>query len=168
MLLILTSCKENKDYSVAITEMNSVELKDDARGSIQLDFDGKNYDYDNIDWNYSRVEMNNDMLIKIVQKGMPSIDFSFPASDQHLKNGNFSYTIPSDGSPNETLYLSFFDKNRKTEKLTHKRIVLRSGQIEVQRSKNSITINFDAEGSSMGLGSKENQFPIEGTMVLKF
>jgi len=111
MLLTFTSCGQNRKQ-LKIVEHTAIQTSDE-KSSVTLNMDGKTYTYDDIDRKYSRVEMNNDILIKIVQKGLPSIDFGFPASDPNFTNGSFNYTVGLD-SKTETLYLSFFDKNRKT------------------------------------------------------
>lgn len=166
MLVVLVGCGESQ--KTLQTPKQIATSKTDDRATIMLNMNGKTYTYEDINWDFSKVDIGNDILISIVQEGAPIIDFSFPASDQYFENGSFTYAHPEVSSTNEPLYLSFFDKNRKVKRHTEKRIALRSGRIEVQRTSNSLTIDFDVMGSSMLDVSEEGKFPINGTVKLKF
>ncbi|TMM58750.1 hypothetical protein FEE95_04780 [Maribacter algarum] len=166
IFLLLVGCGESQKTAQTSTLITTNTTNN--RATIMLNMNGKTYTYERINWDFSKVDIGNDILISIVQEGAPIIDFSFPASDQHFKNGSFTYTHPEVSSTNKPLYLSFFDKNRKVKRHTEKRIALRSGQIEVKRTSNSLSIDFDVMGSSMLDVSEEGKFPISGTVKLKF
>lgn len=106
VFIMLISCGESQ--KTVQTPTQTVTNKNDGRATIILNMNGKTYEYDHIDWNYSKVDIGNDILLKIVQEGSPIINFSFPASNQHFKKGIFKYTHPEVTSTEEPLYLSFF------------------------------------------------------------
>lgn len=156
------ACTEDKKTTdtVAVTETTVNEHK----GLINLTIDEKIYEYDNISWKKSSIKKEKDLNARILQKGLPNVQFKIPDIENSLGNEQKLFVIPSSNKGLKQMELKFFDESRDVENKLNKHIVFRKGELKASLKDNVLIINFKGLGGPML--DRQTTYPISGTITI--
>lgn len=135
-------------------------------GSMSFVLDDQTYIYNDINWKKSRVNIEEDLRLRLLQDDLPNFEFKLPEIESALVNGERTFSIPDMDRGLKQIQIKFFDEQRKEENKLNKHIVFRAGEVQLKLSKSgNLQIHFEGEGGPMM--NREVIFPISGTVKIE-
>lgn len=167
-ILLLLGCKESKPTETTLLSSANKSLET-SNTSVLLKMEGKTFTMSQNELNpQQKLDFENDQLQYVVYTNESIVSLNFNLSKtEALNNVPVTYSIPEANSGPVKVDLSFFNKDRKVDKRTNKRVVFKKGTITISElTKNSLKMEFNGEGC--GMMERDALFPITGHINITY
>ncbi|MBD1262186.1 hypothetical protein HZY62_16415 [Maribacter polysiphoniae] len=168
LLLVITflslSCKEDKNHPENSTPLDQKERTKTAfNGTMKLVIDGKTYQYDDIDWEKSRVKYDDNIRLSLVQERMPQLKFRFPEVKESLA-AQSTFKLPDIHRGKLPISINFI-LYVKEEGKSREAWTFRTGELEAHLKNDRLQMSFDGVGGPSLDASKI--YPISGSIDIQ-
>ena len=169
LCIMFFACNEGTNSSSTTEQQSDRVVSNEVTlqtGSMSFILDSQTYNYNNINWKKSRVKLEEDLRLRLLQGDLPNFEFKFPEIESALNNGEGTFSIPDMDRGLKQIQIKFFDEQRQVENKLNKHLVLRTGEVQVKLSKEGkLELRFEGEGGPMS--DREVTFPISGTLNIE-
>lgn len=143
-----------QEHKKEASENPTTITQETFNGATQLTLNGQAYDYDDIDWNKSRVFYDEGVWVALRQEDKPEIIFSFPTIERYSALGRHDFKMPEfnqvDGREPITLY---FVQRLDT-------VWFHKGKIKASLKSKLLNVSF--EGIGRGNEKGRSEIPVSG------
>lgn len=168
ILILVIGCK-NSNKTNATHLNNNSQSKIESNEAVLLNMEGNAFTMSQNDLNpQQKLDFEKDNLQYVIYTNESAVSINFNLSKtEALKNIPVTYSIPEVNSGAVKVDLSFFNKERKVEKRTNKRVVFKKGTITISElTNNSLKMEFKGEGC--GMMERDVLFPISGHINISY